>query len=234
MTSSIQRRRVFLADDHVVLRQSLKAILEQHDLEVVGEADDGHSAAKMCCELQPEIAILDIGMPLLNGIDATREIRKYCPHTKIILLTMYADESCVLAALRAGIGGYVLKSSAFSHLTQAIEAVSRGETYLSPAITGTVVKAYFSNAAPLPSSPLSDRERQVLQLIAEGKNMKEAGSTLGISAKTADTHRRRIMHKLNIFSTAGLVRFALKNGLIIEPSPGPKDANGLMAQSKAA
>jgi two-component system, NarL family, response regulator NreC len=229
MSSSKNRRRVFLADDHVVLRQGLKAILEQEDVEVVGEAADGHAAIKMCSALQPEIAVLDIGMPMLNGIDAAREIRKSCPDTKIILLTMYADESCVIAGLRAGITGYVLKNNAFSNLSQAIDAVARGETYLSPAVTGTLVKAYFSNAAPPPANPLSDRERQVLQLIAEGKNMKEVGAALGISGKTADSHRSRIMQKLNIFNTAGLVRYALKHGLIIDPSPGPEDVRGFQA-----
>jgi DNA-binding NarL/FixJ family response regulator len=178
MFSSTKTRRVFLADDHVVLRQGLKAILEQQDFEVVGEASDGHTSIKMCSTMQPEIAVLDVGMPVLNGIDAAREIRKVCPNTKIILLTMYADESCVLAGLRAGITGYVLKNNAFCNLTHAIEAVCRGETYLSPAITRMVVKASFSNAAPPSADPLSDRERQVLQLIAEGKNMKEVGATL--------------------------------------------------------
>lgn len=228
------RRRVFLADDHVVLRQGLKAILEQDDFEVVGEASDGHTAIKMCSRLQPEIAILDIGMPMLNGIDAAREIRKSCPNTKIILLTMYADESCVIAGLRAGITGYVLKNNAFSNLTQAIDAVSRSETYLSPAITGTVVKAYFSNAPSPPADPLSDRERQVLQLVAEGKNMKEVGATLGISGKTADSHRSRIMQKLNIFNTAGLVCYALKHGLIIDPSAGPEGIHGSQVSCEEA
>ena len=227
MTSpSSPRLRVLLADDHVVLRQGLRAILQQEGFRVVGEAPDGHTAIKMCIILQPEIAILDLGMPLLNGIDAAREIRKSSPNTKIILLTMYADELCVLAALRAGITGYVLKNNAFSNLTRAIDAVSRGETYLSPAVAGTVVNAYLSGATPPPGNPLSDRERQVLQLIAEGSNMKQVGATLGISGKTADTHRGRIMHKLRIISTAGLVRYALKHGLIIEPSPGPADTQG--------
>jgi two-component system, NarL family, response regulator NreC len=222
MLASTKTRRVFLADDHVVLRQGLKAILEQEDFAVVGEAADGHTATRLCSTMQPEIAVLDIGMPMLNGIDAAREIRKTCPNTKIILLTMYADESCVLASLRAGVTGYVLKNNALSDLTQAIEAVSRGETYLSSEVTGMVVKAFFSCDSPPPADPLSDRERQVLQLIAEGKNMKEVGATLGISGKTADTHRSRIMQKLNIFNTAGLVRYALRHHLI-EPSSGPED-----------
>ena len=229
MTSpSSPRLRVLLADDHVVVRQGLRAILQQEGFQVVGEAPDGHTAIKMCIILQPEIAILDLSMPLLNGIDAAREIRKCSPNTKIILLTMYADELCVLNALRAHITGYVLKNNAFSNLTRAIDAVSRGEIYLSPAVAGTVVNAYLSGATPPPVDPLSDRERQVLQLIAEGSNMKQVGATLGISGKTADTHRGRIMHKLSIISTAGLVRYALKHGLTVDPSSGPADTQGLL------
>jgi two-component system, NarL family, response regulator NreC len=234
MSSCMIGRRVCLADDHVVLRQGLKAILELDFFEVVGEACDGHSAIRMCQTLNPEIAILDIGMPMLNGIEAAREINRSCPNIKIILLTMYADESCVLAGLRAGVSGYVLKNNAFSNLTQAIEAVSRGETYLSPAVTGTLVKAYFSNSSLPTSDPLSDRERQVLQLIAEGKNMKEIGAVLGISGKTADTHRSRIMQKLGIFSTAGLVRYALKHGLFTEPNPEDDGVHLLPTKLNAA
>ena len=207
--------RVLLADDQAVLRQGLKTVLRQEGFEIVGEASDGHTAIKMCRTLQPAIAILDIGMPLLNGIDAAREIHKCCPRTKIILLTMQTEEFYVLASLRAGISGYVLKNGAFSNLLEAIKAVSKGEIYLSSGISGTIVQAYLSNAAPA-SDPLSLRERQVLQLIAEGKSMKETGSVLGISARTAETHRGRIMQKLKIFHVAGLVRYALRNGFIAE------------------
>jgi DNA-binding NarL/FixJ family response regulator len=212
--SSAQRLRVFVADDHVIVRQGLKTIL-QESFEVVGEASDGHNAIRVCRTVQPDIAILDVGMPLLNGIDAAREIRKCCPNIKVILLTMYGEESYVVAGLRAGITGYVLKSNAFSSLLQAIEAVTRNETYLSPGVTGGVLKAYSSQTAP-PSDPLSIREREVLQLLAEGKNVKEVGDILGISAKTAEAHRGRVMRKLGIFNLAGLVRYALKRGLVIE------------------
>ena len=216
MSSSLRPGlRVLLADDQAVLRQGLKTVLHQEGFDIVGEASDGHTAIKMCHTLQPAIAILDIGMPLLNGIDAAREIHRSCLHTKIILLTMHTEEFYVLASLRAGISGYVLKNGAFSNLLEAIKAVSRGEIYLSSGISGTIVQAYLSNAAPA-SDPLSFRERQVLQLIAEGKSMKEVGSVLGISARTAETHRGRIMQKLNIFNIAGLVRYALRNGLIAE------------------
>lgn len=213
--SSASRRglRVFLADDHVIVREGVKAILEHDGFNVVGEASDGHAAIGMCGTLQPQIAILDIAMPLLNGIDAARQILKHCHETKIVLLTMHADAWCVLAGLRAGIAGYVLKSSAASSLVQAIEAVSTSETYLSPGVSRAVVQAYLSSVAP-PLDPLSDRERQVLQLIAEGKNMKEIGGILGISGRTAQTHRARIMGKLNTHNIAGLVRYAINDGLI--------------------
>ena len=214
--SSAPRLRILLADDQAVLRQGLKAILRQEGFEIVGEASDGHTAIKMCHTLKPEIAILDISMPLLNGIDAAREIHKSCPNTKIILLTMSTEGSHVLTGLRAGATGYVLKSNPFTSLVEAIKAVARGETYLSSGVSKTIVKAYLSNPV-LPADPLSLRERQVLQLIAEGKSMKEAGSVLGISARTAETHRGRIMKKLNIFTIAGLVRYALRHGMIIEP-----------------
>ena len=205
--------RVFLADDHVVVRQGLRAVLQTEGIEIIGEASDGRSALVMCATLQPDVAVLDLSMPLLNGIDTARELRKQCPRTNIILLTMYAEESYVLASLRAGISGYVLKSNAASNLLEAIHAVSRGETYLSPVISRTVVQAYLSNV-PAPSDPLSSREREVLQLLAEGMNVKEIGGVLGISARTAETHRTRIMAKLNIHDIAGLVRYAISHDLI--------------------
>jgi len=211
------RLRVFLADGHALLRQGLTALLRQEGFEVVGEASDGYAAIRMCSNLQPEIAIIEIDLPLLNGIDATREIRKVCSQTQTILLTTNAQEPCVLGGLRAGVSGYVLKSSSFPVLVQAIEAVSEGHTYLSPGISGTIVKAYLAGAMPA-MDPLSDRERQVLQLIAEGMNPKEIADVLGISAKTIQTHRARIMQKLNIFNTAGLVRYAIKQ------MPGPQEA----------
>jgi len=211
-SSPKQRLRVLLADDHVVVREGLRAVLQRQGFEIVGEASDGRTAIAMCDTLRPEVAVLDIAMPLLNGIDAAREILKAQPGTKIVLLTMYAEESYVLAGLRAGITGYVPKSNAASTLVQAIHAVSKGDVYLSPVVSRAVVQAYLSNAT-VPPDPLSHRERQVLQLIAEGKTMKEIGDLLGISPRTAETHRTRIMNRLDIHDTAGLVRYSIEHGL---------------------
>jgi two-component system response regulator NreC len=210
--------RIFLADDHAVLRQGLRAILQQEGFNIVGEASDGRTAVAMCRTLQPHVAILDVAMPLLNGVDAARELLKECPGTKVILLTMYAEDMFLLSALRAGVAAYVLKSSAASSLLHAIEAVVMNETYLSPAVSRMMVQAYLSNV-DCPPDPLSPREREVLQLIAEGNSMKEIGGLLGISARTAETHRARIMAKLNVRDVAGLVRYAVAHGLIIVNAP---------------
>jgi DNA-binding NarL/FixJ family response regulator len=211
-------RRVLLADDHVVFRQGLRAVLQQEGLEIVGEASDGLEAVRLCEATRPDIAILDVAMPLLNGVDAARQIGGLSLPTRVILLTMYAEESYVLASLRAGVSGYVLKTSAACDVMQAIDAVSRGEIYLSSGVSRTVVQAFLAGAAA-PACPLSAREREVLQLIAEGKNMKEIGGLLGISARTAETHRARIMDKLGIHDVPGLVRYAIREGLIRANGP---------------
>lgn len=207
------RCRVLIAEDHVVVRQGLKALLEREDFDVVAEASDGREAAKLACELVPDVAILDLAMPQLNGIDATRAIREGCPDVRTIALTMYAEDQYVLAALHAGFRGYVLKSQAASHLVRAIREVCRGEIYLSPAVSRVVVDAYLGRKS-LPNDPLTQREREVLQLVAEGKTTKEIAQVLGVSAKTAESHRTRIMRKLEIHDTAGLVRYAIRRGVI--------------------
>jgi len=204
--------RVLLADDHAILRDGLKAILKENNIEVVGEAADGLQAVRACAQLTPEMALLDISMPLLNGIDAAREIRKVSPTTKVMILTMHGDERYVLAALRAGVSAYVVKNKAASNLIQAIDATSNGEVFLSPCISKALVQAYLTSDAPV--DPLSSREREVLQLIAEGKNVKEIGDLLGISTKTAESHRANIMQSLGIHDVPGLVRYAIKDGLI--------------------
>lgn len=210
---TVHRGRVLLADDHVVVREGLKVILQQEGFDIVGEASDGRSAVRMCERLQPQVAILDVGMPMLNGIDAAREVLRLCPNTRVVLLTMYNQECYVLAGLRAGISGYVLKNAAASNLVQALDAVSKGEVFMSPGVSQAVVRAYLSND-PVPEDPLSPREREVLQLMAEGMNMKGIGGVLGISERTAETHRARIMSKLNIRELAGLVRYAIAHQLV--------------------
>ena len=205
--------RILLADDHQIVRQGLKALLEREQFQVVAEASDGHEAIKQAQAVRPDLAVLDVSMPQLNGLDAAREIARSSNRTRTILLTMYTDDPYILEALRAGISGYVLKTQATRDLVQAIREVTRGAIYLSPGISRTVVEAY-RNKSDLPPDPLSPREREVLQLVAEGRTTKEVAAVLGVSVKTAESHRTRIMSKLDIHETAGLVRYAIRRGLI--------------------
>jgi DNA-binding NarL/FixJ family response regulator len=204
---------VLLADDHPVFRQGLRALLEREMFQVVGEAADGFEAIAMAERLQPQIVVIDLAMPALNGIDAVREIVKRAPRAKAILLTMFTEEHHVLEALRAGVKGCVSKSQAAEHLLQAIQDVFVGGVYLSPHVSGAVVQAYLAKS-DLPYEPLTPRERQVLQLIAEGRTTKETAAMLDVSVKTAETHRTNLMVKLDIHSTAGLVRYAIRRGLL--------------------
>jgi DNA-binding NarL/FixJ family response regulator len=206
-------QRIILADDHLIVRQGLKSILEKESHTVVGEAGDGREAIRLAQELSPDIAVLDLSMPLLNGLDAAREIAKVSPQTRVILLTMHTEDPYVMEALRAGIRGYLLKTQAAQDLVQSIHEVSRGSMYLSPGISRAVVEAYLAKSE-LPPDPLTPREREVLQLIAEGKTTKEAAGVLGVSVKTAESHRTRIMEKLEIHETASLVRYAIRRGLV--------------------
>lgn len=204
--------RVVLADNHALVRQGLKALLEREGFQVAGEASDGQELIRVVGTVRPEIAILDISMPILNGIEAARELQKSSP-TKAILLTRHDEDQYVTEALRAGVKGYVLKSQAATDLVHAIREVSRGGIYLSPDISRTVLGAFLSKT-DLPADPLTSRERQVLQLVGEGKSTKEVASVLGISTKTAESHRTRLMQKLDIHETASLVRYAIRRGLV--------------------
>jgi DNA-binding NarL/FixJ family response regulator len=204
---------ILLADDHAVVRQGLRALLERAGFRVVGEAGDGQEAIRLAEEFHPDVAVLDVAMPILNGIDAARGITKVSPRTKTILLTMYTQDRNVLEGLRTGVRGVVVKSKAFDELLRAIQAVCKGDTYLSPDVSNLVVGAYLTNS-PEQVMPLRDRERQVLQLVAEGKTSKEIATILGISVKTAESHRSKIMERLDIHDTAGLVRYAIRQGLI--------------------
>jgi len=205
--------RILLADDHVIVRQGLKALLEREGFTVIAEAEDGQAAVRAARERCPDVAVLDFSMPLLNGRDAAREILQVCPRAKAILLTMHTEDHYVLEALQIGVKGYVVKSQASGDLVRAINEVQRGMTYLSPGVSQTVVQAFLSKA-PMPRDPLTSREREVLQLVAEGKSTKEIAQLLAISFKTAESHRTRIMKKTDIHETAGLVRYAVRRGLI--------------------
>ena len=205
--------RVVLADDHQIVRQGVRALLERQGFEVVGEAEDGNEAVRLATRFKPDVAVLDIAMPSLNGIDAAREIRRVSPDTRTILLTMFSEDHRLVEALRAGVSGYLLKTRAVEDLERAIHEVCRGGVYLSRGLSQDVVEAYL-NRTPLATVELSPRERQVLQLVAEGKTTKEVASLLGVSVKTAESHRTRIMSKLDIHETAGLVRYAIRNGII--------------------
>lgn len=205
--------RVVLADDHVLVRQSLKSLLEREGFHVVGEASDGQEAIRRVESLHPNIAVMDISMPTLNGVDAARELSRSSPKTNSILLTQHNEDQYVSEALEAGVKGYVLKSQAACDLVQAINQISRGEAYLSPGVFGAVMEA-FRSKSERPRDPLTARERQVLQLIAEGKSTKDVASLLGISTKTAESHRTRLMQKLDIHETASLVRYAVRRGIV--------------------
>jgi len=205
--------RVVLADDHVLVRQGLKSLLEREGFQVVAEASDGQEAVRYVQTLKPDIAVLDITMPILNGLDAARQMSLSSPKAKTILLTQHDEEQYLSEALDAGVKGYVLKSQVASDLIQAIRQVSRGEVYLSPGVSSAVMEAYRFKSAK-PRDALTTRERQVLQLIAEGKSTKDVASVLGISVKTAESHRTRLMQKLDIHETASLVLYAVRRGIV--------------------
>ena len=205
--------QLLLADDHHVVRQGLRTMLEHHGFRVVGEAADGREAVRIAAATHPDVVLLDLTMPALNGLDAAREILRSAERPRAILLTMHDEDPYVLEALQAGITGYVLKTQAASDLVQAIREVARGAVYLSPGVSRAVVDAYRAKT-DLPPDPLTPREREVLQLVAEGKTTKEAAGILGVSFKTAESHRMRLMSKLDIHETAGLVRYAIRRGLI--------------------
>ncbi len=205
--------RVVLADDHAMIRQGLKAILEAEGFQVVGEAANGVEAVDLCQKVRPDVAVLDISMPLLNGLDAAREILKTRPQTKIILLTAHTQERYVVESLRHGVTGYLLKENAADELVQAVRAVGGGAIYMTAGVSRSVVQAFSATAADS-DELLTPRERQVLQMIAEGKSMKEIGALLGVSSRTADSHRTKIMRKLGLHDTASLVRYAIRAGLV--------------------
>ena len=209
--------RILLADDHGIIRQGLRSLLEkQPDIEVVAEAEDGRKALGLVRELVPDIAIMDITMPNLNGVDATRRIVGEFPEVKIIALSIHSNRRFVADMLKAGASGYILKECLFDELVQAIRTVVAGSIYLSPRITGVVVDDYVERlltTADLQPTVLTEREHEVLQLLAEGKSMKQIALELYVSTKAIEANRRRIMEKLDIHSVAELTKYAVREGL---------------------
>jgi two-component system response regulator NreC len=214
--------RIILADDHTIVRHGLSKLLEQEeDIEIVAETRDGHSTVELARELSPDLLIMDIGMPDLNGIDATRQILRESSKVKILALSMHSGKNFVIEMLKAGASGYLLKECALEELITAVRAVMAGKTYLSPSITDVVVENYVRCSSGDEStvfSVLSQREREVLQLMAEGKTTKQVARCLHISPKTVEGHRLRIMDKLNIDNIAQLTKYAIQEGLT---SPEP-------------
>lgn len=205
--------RILLADDHHLLRQGVRALLEANGLTIIGEAGDGREAIRLAEHLQPDIAVLDVMMPLLNGLDVVREIRRVSPQTKSLLLTMHTDDAFVMESLRVGVKGYLLKTQLVDDVVRAIREVAKGSFYLSPGISQAVIQAYLAKT-DLPPDPLTSREREVLQLVAQGMTTKKVAGLLGVSVKTAESHRNRIMDKLDLHDTASLVRYSIRRRLI--------------------
>jgi len=206
--------RILLADDHVLVRQGFRMILAaQPDMEIVGEAGNGREAVEYAERLKPDIVIMDVAMPELNGIEATRRLAASLPRTRVLALSMHKDSVYVREILRSGARGYLLKDSADADLLAAVRAVAKGDGYLSPAVSDAVLTDYRRHVTD-PIDLLTSREREVLQMIAEGKTNKEIAVALNLSVYTVEAHRGRVMEKLNLHSTGELVRFALRNGLI--------------------
>lgn len=209
--------RILIADDHKIVREGLIALLRQHPhMEVVGEAENGRQAVQLAASLQPQVVIIDIGMPELNGIEATRQIVAAAPSIKVIALSMHSDKRFVKGMLKAGAAGYLLKYCASEELVNAIQMVMANRVYLSHDITGIVVEDYVQKLADSDASPfqtLTPREREVLQLLAEGHSTRQIADTLHVSVKTIEVHRKQLMDKLGLNSLADLIKFAIREGL---------------------
>ena len=211
--------RLLLGDDHAMLRHGLKKILEdRHDWRVVGEAGNGRDAVREALALKPDIAVLDIGMPLLNGLEATRQIVRHTPSVRVLILSMHTDQAYVSQALQAGAKGYVLKESAATELVEAISALASGKSFFSPPVAQVVFDDYTRRLTAKgimdPYDALSEREREVLQLVAEGRSSKEIGELLSISPATVETHRAHLLQKLGLHNTVEVVRYAARRGIV--------------------
>ena len=208
---------ILLADDHQIVRDGVRTLIESTDgLAVVGEAADGRAAVAQCLELKPDVILLDVGLPGLNGVEAARQINDEVPKTKIVALSMLSDATYVRRMFQSGASAYLLKDCAFEELVRALDAVKAGKTWVSPSISGVVLQDYLKDVRPQGSemlSRLTPREREVLQLLAEGRATKQIAADLFVSVKTAETHRQNLMRKLEIFNIADLTKFALREGL---------------------
>lgn len=208
--------QILLADDHKLMREGLSSLLSQQDgIEVVAQAGNGREAVQLAARLAPHVVVMDVSMPGLNGIDATRQILTATPGTRVIALSMHSDRQFVAEMFRAGASGYLLKDSAFEELSSAIRAVASNQTYLAPKISGFSIEDYVvsESAEPLVAPRLTRREREVLQLLAEGKGTKEIAADLFLSTKTIETHRQHLMEKLNMYTVAELTKYAIREGL---------------------
>lgn len=216
MTSAAEPIRVLIAEDHTIVRQGLISLLAtERGIEIVGEASDGQEAVLAVARLKPNVVLMDLGMPGLNGVDATRQIKRDFPEVAVLVLSMYSAEEHVRPAIRAGAAGYLLKGSGLSDLVAAIRAVASGEAFLSPQVAKILLRdARTDDEAATSSGPLTAREREILQLVGEGSSSPEIARSLNLSVKTVEGHRSRIMAKLNIHDVAGLVRYAIRTGLV--------------------
>ena len=211
--------RVLLAEDHTIVRKGLRALLDDEtDIEVVGEAEDGRETVRQVERVHPDVVLMDITMPLLNGVEATRQIKAQHPEVQVLGLTRHENEEYIYQLLRAGASGYVVKQAAPAELVEAIRAVSQSETYLSPSINASVVEEYIRQAKAMvksgPDERLTPREREVLQLVAEGRTNREIAQVLSISVKTVEHHRANLMSKLDLYSAAELTQYAIRTGVI--------------------
>jgi two-component system response regulator NreC len=215
----MNKLRILLADDHVVMRSGLRALLErQPNLEIVGECENGREAVELAASVRPDVVVMDVGMPVLNGIEATKAIVSKQPATAVVILSMHADESYVMRALKAGARGYLLKDSAAADLIGAIQTISRGKSFFSPKVSHILAEDYIrvlkQKGAVDSYDLLTDREREILQLLAEGNGNKEVATSLNISPYTVETHRGHILQKLNLHNAAELVLYAVRKGII--------------------
>ena len=209
--------KVLLAEDHTIVRQGLRSLLDgETEIEVVGEAEDGRQAIEQAQRLLPDVVLMDITMPVLNGLEATRQIKKLFPQVKVLVLTVHSTEEYIFQILRAGASGYVVKQAAVSELVQAIQTVYQGDSFLSSSISRRVVEEYGRRAEAMEDKhdKLTDREREVLQLVAEGRTNREIAQLLHVTVKTVEAHRKHVMDKLSLHSTAELTRYALRKGMV--------------------